>query len=179
MRAFEWIGVTAGALLIGLVGVARADDVDTTVKDAEQRAHEAEKKAKDAKQEAHDLDRQAEQAEKKAQKAEQDAQRARRDASSVQRHHHMGRAPVRHVEKSHNDSVGTEVSDSWITTKVKASYLTENALKGSDISVDTDDHGVVRLTGTVPTEAARARAVEIARTTKGVRRVDDHLELKR
>jgi osmotically-inducible protein OsmY len=179
MRAFEWIGVTTGALLIGLVGVARADDVDTTVKDAEQHAQETEKKARDAEQQARDLDRQAEKAENKAQKAEQDAQRARRDASSVRRHHRMGRAPVKHVQKSDRDSVGTEVSDSWITTKVKASYLTEGALKGSDISVDTDDHGVVKLTGTVPSEAARVRAVEIARSTKGVRRIEDHLQLKR
>jgi hyperosmotically inducible protein len=75
------------------------------------------------------------------------------------------------------DSAGDEVTDTWITTKVKAQYVGVDALKGSDISVDTDHEGVVVLTGTVPNEAARTRAIEIARTTKGVRRVVDSLRL--
>lgn len=72
---------------------------------------------------------------------------------------------------------GAELSDTWITTKVKASFVGEDALKGSDISVDTNRDGVVTLTGTVPNEAARARAMTIARTTKGVVRVVDAMKL--
>jgi len=74
---------------------------------------------------------------------------------------------------------GEAVSDSWITTKVKAQMVGVDQLKGSDISVDTDRDGVVTLTGSVPNEAARARAIEIARTTKGVHRVVDQLKLRR
>jgi len=40
--------------------------------------------------------------------------------------------------------------------------------------VDTNDH-VVTLKGTVASEAGRARAKEIAKTTKGVDRVVDQL----
>jgi hyperosmotically inducible protein len=77
-----------------------------------------------------------------------------------------------------NDSVGDEVSDSWITTKVKSEYFGADALKGSDITVDTDHEGVVTLIGTVPSDAARVRAVELARSTKGVRRVVDELKIR-
>jgi hyperosmotically inducible protein len=76
-----------------------------------------------------------------------------------------------------NDSAGDEVSDTWITTKVKSQFIGVDALKGSDISVDTDHNGVVTLSGTVPNETARARAIEIARATKGSRRVVDNMRL--
>jgi hyperosmotically inducible protein len=73
------------------------------------------------------------------------------------------------------ETVGDEVTDSWITTKVKAQFVGVDVLKGSDISVDTNQNGVVTLTGTVPNERARARAIEIARTTKGVHRIVDQM----
>ncbi|HXU81828.1 MAG TPA: BON domain-containing protein [Polyangia bacterium] len=74
------------------------------------------------------------------------------------------------------ETVSDEVTDSWITTKVKAQFVGVDALKGSDISVDTNQHGVVTLTGTVPNEAARAKAIEIVKTTKGVHRVIDDMK---
>jgi hyperosmotically inducible protein len=85
-------------------------------------------------------------------------------------------APVERKDRA--DSTGDEISDTWITTKVKGQYVGVDALKGSDISVETSKDGVVTLNGTVPNETARARAVEIARTTKGVRRVVDNLKNK-
>ena len=51
--------------------------------------------------------------------------------------------------------------------------VTQDMLDKSDLRVDTDNKGVVTLTGTVPSETARARAVEIARTTEGVHEVVD------
>jgi osmotically-inducible protein OsmY len=75
------------------------------------------------------------------------------------------------------DDDGNEVTDAWITTKVKARFVGVDALEGSDISVDTNDNGVVTLTGTVPSEAARTRALEIVRTTKGVHKINDQLRL--
>jgi hyperosmotically inducible protein len=71
-------------------------------------------------------------------------------------------------------TTGEVVSDSWITTKVKAKFADEKLLEGSDIHVDTNDQ-VIRLTGTVPSSAAKARAMAIARGTERVRRVVDHL----
>jgi hyperosmotically inducible protein len=87
-----------------------------------------------------------------------------------------GAAPV---ERRQPDSTGDQVSDTWITTKVKGQFVGVDTLKGSDISVDTSKDGVVTLNGTVPSESARTRAVDIARTTRGVRRVVDNLKLSK
>jgi hyperosmotically inducible protein len=72
---------------------------------------------------------------------------------------------------------GEVINDGWITTKVHANFVNEDLLKGSDINVDTANH-VVTLKGTVKTEAGRARAVQIARTTDGVTKVIDKLVIK-
>jgi hyperosmotically inducible protein len=71
---------------------------------------------------------------------------------------------------------GEAITDAWITTKVKTQFVGEDALKGSDINVDTNDH-VVTLKGTVASEAGRTRAVAIAKATKGVTRVVDDLTI--
>ena len=71
---------------------------------------------------------------------------------------------------------GEVVTDTWITTTIKAGMVNEDTLKGSDVHVDAKDH-VVTLSGTVTSEAGRARAVEIAKTTKGVTRVIDKLTI--
>jgi osmotically-inducible protein OsmY len=72
---------------------------------------------------------------------------------------------------------GEVITDAWITTKVHSRFVGEDVLKGSDIDVDTNNH-VVTLKGTVKSQAARARAVEIARATDGVTKVVDTLTIK-
>jgi hyperosmotically inducible periplasmic protein len=71
---------------------------------------------------------------------------------------------------------GEVIDDTWITTKVKSKYVGEDSVKGSDISVETKEN-VVTLTGTVPSSAAHASALRIARETKGVKRVVDNLRV--
>jgi hyperosmotically inducible protein len=71
---------------------------------------------------------------------------------------------------------GNAITDSWITMKVHSQFIPEDALEGSDIDVDTNA-GVVVLKGTVPTEAAKARAVAIAKATDGVKSVTDQLRI--
>jgi hyperosmotically inducible protein len=71
---------------------------------------------------------------------------------------------------------GNMITDAWITTKIHADYVNEAVLEGSDIDVDTQSK-VVTLTGTVPSQAARARAVEIATKTEGVARVVDKMTI--
>lgn len=73
-------------------------------------------------------------------------------------------------------TTGEAITDAWITTKIKADYVNEDTLKGSDINVDTNEH-VVTLKGTVATAAGKARAEEIAKTTKGVTRVVNTLTI--
>jgi hyperosmotically inducible protein len=66
------------------------------------------------------------------------------------------------------------VNDTAITTKLKASFLSDETLRHGKISVTTNN-GLVILSGTVPSEAARQRAVTVARNQDGVLRVDDKL----
>jgi osmotically-inducible protein OsmY len=83
------------------------------------------------------------------------------------------------AEKSKEVASATSeaVTDGWITTKVKAKFADEQVLKGSEIHVETNDH-VVTLKGTVPSRAAKERAMAIAAGTEGVTRVANHVEVK-
>jgi len=79
-------------------------------------------------------------------------------------------------EKTKDGAVKTkdEVTDGWLITKLNADFVNEDTLKGSSINVDSDNQ-VVTLKGTVMSEAGRQRAMEIAKTTKGVKRVINNL----
>ena len=68
------------------------------------------------------------------------------------------------------------VKDGWLVMKVHSEMLDEDILSGSDIDVDVKD-GVVTLQGTVPSEAARSRALEVARKNDGVKKVVDQLKI--
>jgi hyperosmotically inducible protein len=70
----------------------------------------------------------------------------------------------------------TAVKDGWITAKIHSDYMNEEALEGSNIDVDTEK-GVVTLSGTVPSAAARAKAVAEAKTHDGVKSVVDKLTI--
>ncbi|UFQ97900.1 BON domain-containing protein [Pseudomonas wenzhouensis] len=63
------------------------------------------------------------------------------------------------------------ISDSWITSKVKASFFYSRNLDAMNIAVNTDD-GLVSLRGSVLSGAEKRLAVEIARNIRGVRGVD-------
>ena len=67
------------------------------------------------------------------------------------------------------------VIDPLVTAKVKTKFAADDLVKAHTINVDTDKDGVVTLRGTVPSQAAHQRALEIARTTEGVRRINDLL----
>jgi osmotically-inducible protein OsmY len=68
------------------------------------------------------------------------------------------------------------VDDALITMTVQSKYFGSSDVKGRDINVDTD-HGVVTLRGKVDSEAAHQKAVELAKNTDGVTRVDDRLAM--
>jgi hyperosmotically inducible protein len=63
------------------------------------------------------------------------------------------------------------VSDTTITTKLKAKFDTDSQTKGSHVDVKTDN-GVVMLTGTVVSNSQKAHLVHVARATSGVKQVD-------
>jgi hyperosmotically inducible periplasmic protein len=71
---------------------------------------------------------------------------------------------------------GEAITDVWIKARVKSKFVDEDVLKGSDIEVDVDNH-VVTLSGTVPSDAGRLRAIEEAKKVDGVNRVVDKLTI--
>jgi hyperosmotically inducible protein len=68
------------------------------------------------------------------------------------------------------------ITDAAITTDVKTKFLAEPGVSGLSISVDTTDH-VVTLSGNVKTKAEMNKAMSIARDTKGVKRVVNHMKM--
>jgi osmotically-inducible protein OsmY len=75
------------------------------------------------------------------------------------------------------ESTGEYVDDSYLTTKVKAAILSEPTLKSSEINVETFK-GVVQLSGFVNSRSDIDRAVEVARSVKGVKSVKNDMRLK-
>jgi hypothetical protein len=67
-------------------------------------------------------------------------------------------------------TVGTQVDDAGITTKVKAKLAADGDINPFNIDVDTNE-GVVTLQGRVAKEEARSKAEQLARDTQGVKRV--------
>jgi len=68
--------------------------------------------------------------------------------------------------------IGCSQSDPGVTTSVKSQLMADELVKARNINVDTRDH-VVTLTGTVQSAAEEAKALQIARSTKGVTDVVD------
>ena len=87
-----------------------------------------------------------------------------------------GAVKVGEKTKEGLSKTGEVITDAWITSRVHSKFVGEDLLKGSDINVDTNDH-VVTLKGTVPSAAARARAIAEAKEVEGVHRVVDQLTI--
>jgi osmotically-inducible protein OsmY len=75
------------------------------------------------------------------------------------------------TDSAESRDAGDAFSDAWITTKVRSTLLFSTAVSGTRIGVETRD-GIVRLEGQVSSEEEKARAVQLAREIKGVKRVD-------
>lgn len=71
-------------------------------------------------------------------------------------------------------SVGAALSDTAITTQVKAKFATDSRLSGSDLSVTTNN-GVVTLTGTAASATAKKAAETLASNVSGVHSVNDQV----
>jgi hyperosmotically inducible protein len=74
----------------------------------------------------------------------------------------------------HSDSIGTAITDTAVTAKVKAGLLGDSRLKNASISVTTTN-GVVTLTGSAPTADAASAAKQLASAVDGVKSVDDQI----
>jgi osmotically-inducible protein OsmY len=78
--------------------------------------------------------------------------------------------------KVESAGLAATVTDTAITTKIKSQLLANTDLRKADVSVSTNN-GVVTLTGTVPSAELRQLAVDLARHTGGVLRVDDQMHV--
>ena len=78
---------------------------------------------------------------------------------------------------STREGTGEYIDDSVITAKVKHAILHEPSLKSAEINVETYK-GVVQLTGFVSSRASIDKAVEIARSVKGVTSVKNDMIVK-
>lgn len=78
---------------------------------------------------------------------------------------------------STQESFGEAVDDSWISTKVKASFVDDKRVDASNIQVETFK-GVVQLSGFANSQAEIDRAVAIAGQIKGVKSVKNDVRLK-
>jgi len=78
---------------------------------------------------------------------------------------------------SKQESTGEYVDDSVITTKVKSLLASDDFLKSFQIGVETYK-GVVQLSGFVNSQKAVDKAVQIARSVKGVTSVKNDLIVK-
>ena len=77
---------------------------------------------------------------------------------------------------SHSSSTKEALSDSTITSKIKAEMAKEKGVSASKIHVKTVD-GVVTLTGTARNADEADRAAAIAKDTKGVTSVNNNIQI--
>ena len=78
---------------------------------------------------------------------------------------------------SKQEGTGEYIDDSVITTKVKAAIFNESSLKSAEINVETYK-GEVQLSGFVNSRADINKAVEVARSVKGVTSVKNDMRVK-
>jgi hyperosmotically inducible periplasmic protein len=70
------------------------------------------------------------------------------------------------------------VKDSAITTKIKTKLAADHLTSLGRIHVDTDQNGMVELSGTAGSPEAIDKAVSLARETEGVKGVHSTLTVK-
>lgn len=80
--------------------------------------------------------------------------------------------------KSVAENVKENVTDSVITTKIKAAYAKDKDVSALKIKVDTDDKGAVTLAGIAGSKAEADKAAKIARDTKGVVSVKNDIKVQ-
>lgn len=74
-------------------------------------------------------------------------------------------------------TVGTEIDDTVVTTRVKAALIGDPTVKSYGFKVDTHK-GEVQLSGFVDNQAQVDRAVEVARAVEGVKSIDNKVTVK-
>jgi hyperosmotically inducible protein len=77
--------------------------------------------------------------------------------------------------KTVSESVRENVKDASITTRIKTAFARDNVVSATNIKVDTEDKGVVTLSGNAKDKAEFDRAARIAKETTGVTMVRNNI----
>ena len=75
------------------------------------------------------------------------------------------------------ESTGEFVTDTWITTKVKAALVEDPTVKAREVNVETFK-GTVQLSGFVSSSVAMAQAVRVTQGIRGVTSVKNDMRIK-
>ncbi len=75
------------------------------------------------------------------------------------------------------ESTGEYITDSWITTKVKAALAEDPGVKATEVNVETFK-GAVQLSGFVSTQSAMYQAIRVTNGIKGVTSVKNDMRIK-
>ena len=87
-------------------------------------------------------------------------------------------AVAENSKRSATESVKNDLSDTVITTKIKAEFAKDKTVSAMRVKVETDDKGVVTLSGTAKSKAEADQAVKLARNTKGVTLVKNDISIE-
>jgi hyperosmotically inducible protein len=79
---------------------------------------------------------------------------------------------------SSETTLGTDLDDSVVTTRVKSALLADENVKGFDISVETRK-GEAHLSGLIDTQIQIDRAVQIASKIEGVKSIVNKMSIKK
>lgn len=169
----SWVAVIGGALVGAPALAARQTGA---VEGATQEAQKAGETARQAEEAAETEAKQAGEAMKQqTEKATEEIDRAaEKSKEQIDAEAEKARKGVEEeAAKAEQAMSSDEMED-----KLEAKLAKDKQLRGSKIEVDMEDEGTVKLEGSVPTEKARARAVQLASTTKGVKQVKDELRVE-
>lgn len=99
---------------------------------------------------------------------------ARREAARLARGT-VGVKKVINDLKIGKETIGQQIDDATLASRVKARFAADPEVRARDIDVDAED-GVIVLTGRVDTEAQKEEAEDLAQATEGVWRVRNLLK---
>ena len=82
----------------------------------------------------------------------------------------------RSIAKGRGETIGDSLNDAWIHTKIVAQLIGNSATPERKINVDVKNN-VVTLRGTVETAEQKTEAEQIAKSTEGVKSVNNQLKV--
>jgi osmotically-inducible protein OsmY len=180
----------AGIVVAALVGGSALALGQTPAEQAGQEAAKAGQEAKQATDEAKQAADEAKQAADEAKQAGKEAEKAAKERAETETKE-VEEAGKQAKEEIDRETEGakkkideaakgqTPSSPAEIEKQLDAALDSDTELRGSAIEVTVDDAGVATLSGTVPNDKVRSKALKRTKDVKGVTAVDDQLQVGR